>query len=1012
MRQESGQICARTTSALASPRGWRPAAIAALTLVASAGPLLAQQPSRAVSGTVVSAATLTPIQGADVRVQGSETSVLTDVSGRFRIADIGADQVTIVVRRIRFQPVTQTVRAGTTDLRLTMTEATVQLDEVVVTGTAVGTQQRSIGNSVSSISAAQELERSAVPDVGNLINARAAGVIVTSGSGRAGSGTGIAIRGRSTISLNQQPLLYIDGVRVANDVATGTRAQGGAGVARLNDIAPEDIESIEIIKGPAAATIYGTEASNGVIQVITKRGRASDKARWGLSLRQGTSWFQDPEGRLPTNYGKTATGEILSWNAMEMEKARGFDIWKNGRMQSYTGSVSGGTNLAQYYVSSTYDTDKGIEPNNYLDRFSGNANINMTPSAKIDVNARVGYVTGTTHLGSDYGLGAMAGTLFGSPILAQAVPLTRGYGFNVPPEVVWSVVDNSQELNRFTGSLTFNHRPTSWFTQRFIAGLDQTSEDNQNLNNFVPTEWKPLFSASAAKGSLLQDTRDITYASGDYSGTAKFDLTKSLVSNTSVGGQYYRKKTRLGQVTGREFPAPGLKTAAAAAIRDGQQDFVVNTTIGLYAQEQLGWNDRLFLTGAVRVDNNSAFGEDFDFATYPKIAATWVISEEPFWKLGFINTLKLRSAYGVSGLQPDVFTALRTFQPVTGTGDQAAVTPQLIGNPDLKPERGTELELGFDAMAFNRLSLEFTYFNKTTKDAILLRPVAPSLGFPGSQYVNIGEVSNHGLEARATLQALTRDNFSWEITGNVGTTKDKIENLGGIPFISLFPPVQRHVQGYPIGGFWAKRVTSATLDATGKAQDLMCDGGPGAAPQPCAAAPVVFLGTITPKATGAVANTFTLWKQLSLYALVDFKSGNKILDANEYARCAALSVCEVNVRPEKYDPRYVANAQNGSSLVIADEFIHDASFAMLREVSATYSLPDKYARYARATRASFTLAGRNLHRWTGFKGLDPESRSLLTTSTVTPAANPFQSTFDQAVTPTLAQFIATLNLTF
>jgi TonB-linked SusC/RagA family outer membrane protein len=981
-------------------------------VVSSAAPVLAQQP-RPVSGTVVSAATLTPIQGAEVRVQGAATSVFTDVSGRFRIADVGADSVTLAVRRIRFQPVTQAVRAGTTDLRVLMTEASVQLDEVVVTGTAVGTQQRSIGNAVSSISAAQEVERSGVSDVGNLINARAPGVIVTSGSGRAGSGTGIAIRGRSTISLSQQPLLYIDGVRVANDVSTGTRAQGGSGIARLNDIAPEDIESIEIIKGPAAATIYGTEASNGVVQIITKRGRASDKARWGLGFRQGTAWFQDPEGRLPTNYGKTAAGQILSWNAMEMEKARGFEIFRNARLQSYNGSVSGGTNLAQYYVSANYDTDKGIEPNNYLDRFTGNANLNMTPSSKIDVNARVGYVTGTTHLGSDYGLGAMSAVMYGSPILAQAVPLTRGYGFNTPPEVTWGVVDNTQELNRFTGSLTFNHRPLNWFTQRFIAGLDQTSEDNQNLNNFVPIEWRPLFSASAAKGSLLQDRRDITFASADYSGTARANITSSLVSNTSIGGQYYRKKVRLGQVTGREFPAPGLKTAAAAAIRDGQQDFYINTTIGLYAQEQLGWNDRLFLTGAVRVDNNSAFGEDFDFATYPKVAATWVISEEPFWKLGFINTLKLRSAFGVSGLQPDVFTALRSFQPVTGTGDQAAVTPQLIGNPDLKPERGTELEVGFDAMTFNRLSLEFTYFNKTTKDAILLRPVAPSLGFPGSQYVNIGEVKNHGVEARATLQALTRDNFSWEVTGNVGTTKDEITNLGGIPFIAAGGPGQRHVQGYPIGGFWAKRVTSATLDANGRAQNLQCDGGPGAQPKACASAPFVFLGTITPKMTGAVANTFTLWKQLSLYALVDFKNGNKILNADEFNRCAALSVCDVNVNPTKYDPTYVANAQTGSSLVTADRFFQNASFAMLREVSATYSVPDKFAHYVRASRASFTVAARNLHRWTDYTGLDPESRSLATTSTIgNTNTNAFQNSFSQAVTPTLAQFLATLNLTF
>ncbi len=217
MWQDSGQAGARSMSALVFRRSYRAVLLSLLALGPFAAPLVAQG-TRTVTGVVLSAASLTPIQGADVRVQGAATGVFTDASGRFRIPDIGAAEVTLVVRRIRFQPVTQTVSAGTNDLRVLMTEATIQLDEVVITGTTVGTQQRSIGNAVSSISAAQEVERSGVGDVGNLINARAAGVIVTSGSGRAGSGTGIAIRGRSTISLNQQPLLYIDGVRVANDV--------------------------------------------------------------------------------------------------------------------------------------------------------------------------------------------------------------------------------------------------------------------------------------------------------------------------------------------------------------------------------------------------------------------------------------------------------------------------------------------------------------------------------------------------------------------------------------------------------------------------------------------------------------------------------------------------------------------------------------------------------------------------------------------------------------------------
>ena len=1002
MRQDSGQVGVRTTDAFRFRRSWR--ALLALTLFAA--PLAAQaQDAQTISGTVLAAATLTPIQGADVRVQGADSGVFTDVSGRFRLTNVSGTQATIVVRRLRYQPLTQTVRVGT-DVRLLMTEATVQLDEVVITGTAVGEQQRSVGNSIASIAVAQELERSAVPDVGNLINARAPGVIVTQGNGRAGAGTSIAIRGRSTISLNQQPLLYIDGVRVTNDVGTGTGSQGGRGVSRLNDIAPEDIESIEIIKGPAAATIYGTEASNGVIQVITKRGRASDKPRWGLSLRQGTQWFQDAEGRIPTNYGKNTQGQILTWNAIENEKALGNEIWTKGHVQTFSGSVSGGSNLIQYYVSSAYDKDKGIERNNRLDRYTGSANLNITPGSTVDINTRVGYVTGTTHLGADYGVGTISGAVYGSPLTAST--LSRGFGLaGYPPEVVWDFFDNSQELNRFTGGITTNHRPLSWFQHRLIVGLDQTAEDNIYLAKFIPVEWRPLFSPTAARGQVQQDRRDVTYGNADYSGTARFSISSGLESMSSFGAQYYRKRIRTSQAVGLEFPAPGLSTVAAAATRQGSQDFQTNTTIGFYAQQQFGWNDRLFLTGAVRVDNNSAFGEDFDLATYPKVSASWVISEEPFWKLGAINTLKLRAAFGVSGLQPDVFTALRTFQPVTGTGDSPAVTPQLIGNPDLKPERGQELEAGFEAQLFNRLSLDFTYFSKQTKDAILLRPVPPSTGFPGNQYVNIGEISNHGLELRASVQALQRENVGLEITGNIGTTKDKIEDLGGIPFVAFSGLPQRHVEGYPIGGMWAKRVTSAGFNAaTGRAVDLMCDGGPGAQPQPCAAAPVIFLGTITPKATGAVSSSLTLFKRLSLYGLVDFKTGHKMLNTDEALRCAILVVCEVNVSPEKYDPKYVANAQNGSALIIVDQFIDDASFAMLRELSATYSLPERWARYARSTRASITVAGRNLHRWTSYTGLDPESRAINS------SANPYQNAFDQAVTPSLAQFIATLNLTF
>jgi hypothetical protein len=360
-----------------------------------------------------------------------------------------------------------------------------------------------------------------------------------------------------------------------------------------------------------------------------------------------------------------------------------------------------------------------------------------------------------------------------------------------------------------------------------------------------------------------------------------------------------------------------------------------------------------------------------------------------------------------------VFTALRTYQPITGTSDQPALSPQEIGNPALKPERGTELEAGFDANLFERLSLDFTYFSRVTRDAILLRPNAPSFGFPGNQYVNIGEVSNRGMEMLARVQAVARPDLGIELGLNLGTTRDRIEDMGDLPFIAVPGLPQRHVEGYPIGAYWAKRVTSATLTGTGPTATLtnvLCENsGPFRVPTggdelPCGATttPVVFLGTITPKLTGGLTGTVTIRNNFRLYGLVDWKRGHKMLDTDATLRCAIFAICEAGVRPENYSPQFVANVRNGSALVIVDQFIRDASFARLREVSASYTVPERLARRARASRAVLTIAGRNLHTWTDYPGLDPESRS-----SIAGTAN-----FDQAITPTLAQFITTLTLTF
>ena len=979
----------------------------ALLLVAftiAADPLGAQTGQGVITGTVVAAGTEAPIANAQITAQGTGRVALSDANGRFRLSGLSGSDVTLQVRRVGYRLVTQRSSVGAENVRLVLEESAIELNALVVTGQAGAVERRAVGNSISTIAATDAVQASAVGDLGSLINGRAPGVVVTGGTGRAGAGTVLNIRGRSTLSLSQQPLIYIDGVRVSNEVGTGPRTQGGNVVSRLDDIAPEDIESIEIIKGPAAGTLYGTEAANGVVQIITKKGGAG-APRFSGYVRQGTQWFENYENRMATNYARDASGNVLSWNAAKSEKARGTPLFKTGRLQTYEMSFRGGERALNYYLSSTYDHDTGIEPNNRVGRYTGHANLTIAPSEKYDLATSLHFIKAKNLLGADYGLGRFFGGQYGSPLSANGP--TRGF-FQAPPEAIDAYLLNTQRINRFTGSLQVNHRPVSWFAHRLTVGLDQTGEDSQALSNFLPPEYARFYTATAALGGINQDLRAVSYVTADYSGTATASVWPTLISTSSIGAQLYRRRSDSTAITATQFPAPGLTTAAAAANRQGTQDFVTNTTLGMFAQQQFGWRDRVFVTGALRVDNNSAFGKDVKLVTYPKLSASWVVSDEGFWGIGFVDQLRLRTAYGLSGQQPNAFAALQTYQPQTGPLDAPIVTPQFPGNPGLKPERSQELEAGFEASLLRRVAIDFTYFDKRTKDAILQRSSAPSGGFPNPQFVNIGRISNHGFELGVNASAIARRNLAWDVGVSAATSTDHIDEMGGLPFFTVLLPFHRNERGFPIGALFTRVVRRATYDpTTRRAINAICDGGindhVGGADVPCASAPMLFFGTITPKVSGAVTSSLSLGRWLRLHALADYRKGNKVFDADSFNRCAVFSVCAGNVSPETIDPRVLYTYQNAGALTVTDAFMSNASFWRLRELSATFTAKEAWARRVNASSLSLTLAGRNLHTWTPYTGLDPESRSQLGIQNLA---------FDQAVTPSLAQFLTTLSLTF
>lgn len=964
-------------------------------------------------GQVIDQGTRQGIAGVSVQVEGTRLGTITGGDGRFRISNVPLGPHTLVIRRLGYAPVRRSVTVTAdqqvaTDIVLQTTATS--LNQVVVTGTPGAQQRREIGNSVAIVSAPEQLSKSQAPNLGTLLNARAPGVTIAPSTGRLGAGPDIHIRGVSSIGLNNNPLIYIDGVRVSNAVGAGPRSLGSGGfgsqnagvVGRLNDINPEEIESIQIIKGPAAATIYGTEAANGVIQIITKKG-AGTKPRLSLQIQDGSIYFRDAVGRIQTNYFKDSTGAIVPFNAVADQNARGTPLFKTGQARQYNLSLSGGAGVTNYFLSTNYQNDLGVEPNNSVRQFSGHANLNVTPNPKFDIGTSLNFVQANVHLGADVGVSSLLGGELAHPLLFS-VPGAAGFYPNVPPQVPQTLFDNSDGVNRFTGSVTLHHQPVGWFSQRLIAGLDYTGEDGRTLEKFAPPALAP-FTLGNATGRIGQTLTKTTLASLDYSGTAKVNLTSALTSSTSIGGQFYRTDITQSFLGGIGFPGPGINTVsgAATAVAATQGD-TINTTIGGYGQEEFGFNNRLFLTAGLRVDNNSAFGQQFKLITYPKVSASWVVSEEPFWHVGFINTLKLRAAFGESGRAPAAFTALRTYSPVQGPGGANAFTAGSFGNPNLQPERGKETEAGFESELFGRLTLDFTYYNKHTTNEIVAQPLAPSSGFFGTQFQNLGQVNNHGVELQANLRVLSLSNLSWEVTGNFSTAQNEIVSLGGVPSL-VTTSGQANVVGYPIQSYFSRRVVSATQDATtGKVSSVLCDGGPGKAPVACAAAPFVYVGTPTPTSTGSIGNTITLFKNLRLYALVDWKRGNRLANNIELLRCTGLlgaGLCDVNYHPQNYSPQYVAEASvAGYVQQTRDQLIQDASFVKLRELSATYMLPNHLLRGFQG--ASLTVAARELALWTNYRGPDPEVRS---TPTGLVAG-------DQAALPPLSRLTATLNLTF
>jgi len=940
-------------------------AVAGTMMLAVPMPALAQQQVGTVVGRVVDVSSQQPLSGVQVYLAVGEAGTLTGPNGRYLLTNVpaGTHQIRFELLGYRRQDAEVTVRPNESiELNMELRVEALALDAIVVTGTAGGTQRRAVGNVVERMDVSELVEITPAQSVTQLIGQRTPGVIQLGATGAVGSGTRIRIRGAQSMGLGNDPLVYIDGIRMDSRPTAGPGQRGGANITRINDINPQDIESIEIIKGPAAATLYGTEASNGVIQIITKRG-STGAPRFDVTVRTGTHWLWNPAGRQGLTWARDPQGVLHSYNVYEYERQFGTgDIFTYGFLQSYQANLTGGTDQLRYFLSGSWSDDTGVRPENWDQKANLRANLDLTLSDKLGITTSLGYVRGETRTAyGGFNDDPFSNIYWASP-LPSRVEYNRGF-FRAPPEE-WGKIDNRSNIGRFMTSVTLNYRPWERFAHRLVVGMDINQERNSSLTP-KQAEGRNHYFGTAALGTRAVTEHSREFATLDYSGSLTTHLSDRFSSVSSYGFQYYRNSRLSIGSSGNELPAPQVTTVSAAAVRAGTETFEENATVGVYLQQQIGWQNRVFFTAAVRADDNSAFGTEFDAAIYPKVSATWVVHEEPFWNLPWLSQFRLRAAWGAAGQQPGTFDATQLLSPQIGHGDSPGLVPSSFGNPKLKPERGEELEAGFDAEFLDgRLSLVYTRFQRNTKDAIVSAPLPRSLGWPGSQIVNLGRVKGWGNELALDFRVMERRGFVWELGTQLSDYHNEILSLG--PGVNS---IGNHYVGYSIQDMYWVTVVDATIDANGALLEAWCDGGTGplgvdrGGPRvPCTEAGRVRWGHTQPTWDIGVNSTWSLGA-FRLYARVDALGGHYTADSSSPANITSNILTYLsNMRT---DPLVEAYRRYGRQPMGT----YEGGFARLREVSAQYVLPEALAGRLRAARGSVTLAVNNVTMlWTAQHG--------------------------------------------
>ncbi len=935
-----------------------------------------------INGTVTSVSDGGSLPGVTVLEKGTSNGTTTDESGNYEITVENSDAI-LVFSSVSFE--TQEIVVGNQEtINVELDEDVQLLDDVVVVG--YGEQDRkTLTSAISSISS-EDIANIPSASTDQLMQGRAAGVQVSANSGTPGGGIFVKIRGTSSISGGSDPLYVVDGI----PIQTGNYGLGlgGETTSAMADIAPSDIESIEILKDASATSIYGARAANGVVLITTKRGGFTEP-RVSINLYRGVEepvnmpdLVSGPEFEMLMNEAASNNGESEPYaNPANATNTNWADqVFRTGIVQNYDASVSGGNEFIKYSVSgSAFDQDGVVTPASFT-RKSARLNLDILASEKLTFGTSTTYSFSNRNRArnNDNITGVLGGVYFipsNLPVYDSDGNYTKFSIFENPVAAA-NEVDFNMDVNRLIGNVFADYEFLPGLTFRSSWSLDYNQIKEDRYDNTL------LNNGSAVNGSALSTVAVIQTWTAENTLSYLFNIGSNHNFSTLIGTSVEESNFERTTAEGEQFPSNDFKRVQDAAVQSASSSGTSWGLASFFGRVKYDYDSKYLATFTVRRDGSSRFGENNQWGTFPSAALGWVVSEEEFFSIDSVSELKLRVSYGVTGNQSGIsnFQA-RGLWGGESYGDSPGTSPGQLGNPELKWETTKQLDIGIDIGLFDdRLNFVFDYYEKQTDDLLLAVPVPMSTGF--SELVqNFGELENKGLEFGIAADIIQTNDLNWNLIFNIAGNRNKIVKLAS-PFNVYNRDIYRYEEGVPMYSFYFHEQIGVDPD-TGEPIFTDVDGDGTFNPN----VDRKIVGDANPDFFGGITNKVN-YKAFDFSIFFQYSYGNEQLNWNRFfqehggTRNTGYLSSQLDRWQQPGDQTMVPQmkSSNYAGNLRPSRFVEDGSYMRLKNATLGYTVPVDILNKLGAgiSRARIYLSGQNLLTFTNYTGLDPEVTATAT----------------------------------